>query len=220
LRIIFVRHGETVFNTESRYQGHTDAELSELGRRQAICAAERLKDGKIDAVYSSDLSRAGDTAREVAVFHNLPVQTDERLRECAFGGWEGLTVSEIAELYPELYENYRRDSVTHRAPNGERLEALQERVIQAISDIAKRHPEDTVVAVIHGGPIRAFLCHALGTPLETFRRIRLDNCGITTLSLSPDDKWLLEALNDTSHLEELEAAGHSLDETSAQDKAR
>ena len=221
MRIIFVRHGQTVFNIESRYQGHTDAELSDLGRRQAIRAAERLKEEKIDAVYSSDLSRASETAQAVARFHNLPVQTDERLRECAFGDWEGLTVSQIAEIHPELYENYRRDSVTHRAPNGERLEALQERVVRAISDIAERHPEATVAAVVHGGPIRAFLCHALGTPLETFRKIKLDNCGITILSLASDGGWFLEALNDTRHLDGLEVTDHSLDETSAAaDKAR
>jgi len=202
VRIIFVRHGETVFNIESRYQGHTDAELSELGRRQAAGVAERLKDEKIDAVYSSDLSRASETAQEVAKFHNLQVQTDERLRECAFGEWEGLNVREIAELYPELYENYLRDSVTYRAPSGERLESLQARVVCAINDIAERHPEDTVVAVVHGGPIRAFLCHALGTPLEAFRKIKLDNCGLTALLLGSDGTWFLEALNDTSHLEE------------------
>lgn len=206
MRVIFVRHGETTFNIESRYQGHTDAELSDLGRRQSERVAERLKDEKIAAIYSSDLSRANETAQAIAAFHGLSIQTDEALRECAFGEWEGLSVSEIAERYPELYQNYQRDSVTHRAPNGERLEELQERVVQAVEQIAERHPDGTVVIVSHSGPIRVFFCHALGAGLETFRRIHLDNCGITTLSLNSDGRWFLEVLNETCHLAGLETA--------------
>jgi alpha-ribazole phosphatase len=220
VRLIFVRHGETVYNTESRYQGHTDSELSKLGRKQAAAAGERLKSEKIAAVYSSDLSRAADTARAIAAHHNLAVQTDDALRECAFGEWEGLSVKEIADAFPELYENYRRDSVAHRAPNGERLEGLQERVVRAVNCIAERHPADTVVIVTHGGPIRAFFCHAFGAELQTFRKMGLDNGGITTLSLDSDGRWFLEVLNDTCHLEALDAAGNPLDETSAQDGAR
>lgn len=201
MRIIFVRHGETVYNTEARYQGHTDSELSELGRKQAAAAGERLKGEKIAAVYSSDLSRASDTARAIAAHHNLPVQTDDGLRECAFGDWEGLSVSEIADSFPDLYEKYRRNSVAHRAPNGERLEELQQRVVLAVKRIAERHPDDTVLIVTHGGPIRAFFCHALGAGLQTFRKMGLDNGGITTLSLDSDGRWFLEVLNDTCHLD-------------------
>lgn len=219
MRLIFVRHGQTDFNNESRYQGHTDAGLSELGRRQAAAVAERLKDEKITAVYSSNLSRASDTAEAIAAFHNLPIQTDDRLRECSFGDWEGLTVTEISETYTELYENYRRDSITHRAPNGERLEDLQKRVVAAVNDIVEKHPDDTIVIAVHGGPIRAFFCHALGADLKTFRKIRLDNCGITTLSKGSDGKWFLEIMNDTCHLDGLQAK-RMYDETSSQDKTK
>lgn len=219
MRIVFVRHGQTVFNTESRYQGHTDSGLSELGKRQAAAAAERLKGERIAAVYSSDLSRASDTAEAIAAFHDLSVRTDERLRECAFGDWEGLTVTEIADRYPDLYENYRRDSVTFRAPNGERLEELQERVVCAVNDIVQRHPDDTVVVAVHGGPIRAFLCHALGAELAAFRRIALANCGMTTLSLGSDGRWFLEVLNDTCHLDGLEVTGNPHDRRSSQGRA-
>lgn len=204
MRIIFVRHGETEYNVESRYQGHTDTDLSELGRRQARAVAKRLKYESISAVYTSDLSRASETAQAIAAFHDLPVQRTESLRECAFGEWEGLTVKQIAERYPDLFRNYIRDSVTHRAPGGERLEQLQARVVCAVDAIAERHPGDTVVIVTHGGPVRAFFCHAFGTTLETFRKIRLDNCSLTTFSLGTDGRWFLEALNDVCHLEEQE----------------
>lgn len=200
-RIIFVRHGETTYNVESRYQGHTDTDLSELGRQQAAAVAERLRDEDIAAVYASDLSRASETARAIASFHDLPVRSDESLRECSFGEWETLTVTEISERYPDLYRNYLRDSVTHRAPGGERLEQLQERVVRTVTRIAEMHPDDIVVVATHGGPIRAFFCWAFGVGLEAFRRIRVDNCSLTTFSLGHDGRWLLEVLNDVCHLD-------------------
>ena len=205
MRIIFVRHGETEYNTESRYQGHTDSMLSEPGLWQSARVAKRLEDEEIAAVYSSDLSRAAETARAIASLHDLPVLTDLDLRESAFGDWEGLTVREIAERYPDVWRSYLRDSVTHRAPNGERLEQMQERVVRAIDSISKSQPGETVVVVTHGGPIRAFFCHAFDAPLTTFRKIRLDNCGITILSLRPDGRWFLEVLNGVSHLDDAES---------------
>jgi broad specificity phosphatase PhoE len=168
--------------------------------RQAAFAGGRLRSEKIAAVYASDLSRAVQTAEGIAGPHGLTVRTDADLRECAFGDWEGLTVTEIAERYPELYRNYLGDSVTHRAPSGERLEHLRERVARAVESIARNHPEETVVVVTHGGPIRAFLCHAFGAELSTFRKIATGNCGITVFSRAPEGRWVLEALNDTSHL--------------------
>lgn len=209
MRIIFVRHGETVFNIESRYQGHLDAELSELGRLQSQTVAERLRGEEVAAVYSSDLSRAGETAQAIADHHDLEVQFDESLRECAFGEWEGLSVSEIARKYPELYQNYLTDSVTYRAPEGERLESVQERVVRMVRCIEERQPNDTVVIVTHGGPIRAFFCHALGASLQTFRKVNLANCSITTFSRDSDARWFLETLNDSCHLEGLKAAPDS-----------
>ncbi|MDI6827559.1 MAG: alpha-ribazole phosphatase [Armatimonadota bacterium] len=203
MRIILVRHGETIYNLERRYQGHTDVELTELGRKQALRTAERLSKEHISAIYSSDLIRANETAKLIAKFHNLSVQTDKRLRECAFGDWEGLTVDEIRERYPELYANYQRDSVQHRAPNGERLESLLERVSQVADWIAEKHRDENVVLVGHGGTIHAFICYALNAPLYAFRKIRLDNCGITIFSRLPNGKWFLEVLNETCHLEDL-----------------
>ncbi|MHB0912811.1 MAG: alpha-ribazole phosphatase [Armatimonadota bacterium] len=212
MRIILVRHGETVFNRDSRYQGHMDSELSPRGREQAEAAAERLSGEKIDAVYSSDLSRARETAEAIAARHGLPVTTDPALRECSFGDWEGLTVREITERYPELYASYRRDSLTHRAPGGERLEELSERVVRAVEAIAESHPDETVAVVVHGGPIRAFVCHALGVGLATFRKMHLDNAGITSFRWDAEGGWFLELLNDSCHMREAPAG---LDEMQA-----
>ena len=220
MRIIFVRHGQTTFNLESRYQGHTDAKLSKLGIEQARAVAKRLRSEKVEAVYSSDLSRAVDTAKEIAAFHDICVNTDPRLRECKFGDWEGLTVAEISERYADLYANYLRDSVAFRAPNGERLEQMQERTVQAVNEICQNHPVGNVVVVTHGGPIRAFICHALGTSLHAFRSIRLDNCGITILSKEANSRWFLEVMNDVCHLNLLETTRYYHDETCVQGRHR
>ncbi len=218
MRLIFVRHGQTTWNLASRYQGHADSDLSELGLIQAERVGNRLKDTRIDAVYSSDLKRASDTAEAIAEHHGLSVRTDPRLREVCFGEWEGLTVSEIKELYPEAFANYRKDSVTYRSPGGERLEALQARVVEVVNEIVRAHPDETVVIATSGGPIRAFLCYALNVPLATFRKVSLDNAGITSYRRRADDDWVLETLNDACHLEGLAAPSLAHDETAA-DKA-
>ena len=199
MRIIFVRHGQTVYNRESKYQGQMDAQLSELGLKQAELVAARLKHENISAVYSSDLSRARETAEQIAAYHNMKVNVETGLRECSFGAWEGLTVSSVMEKYPVLYSDYQSDSVRFRAPGGERLEELQERTVQTVEGIVSEHHKSTVLIVTHNGPIKAFLCHALDTGLETFRKIRLDNIGITIFSREPGRNWFLETLNDSCH---------------------
>jgi len=201
VRLIFVRHGETDFNVERRYQGHTDSELSERGRQQAVSVAKRLGAEPITAVYASDLRRASETARIIADVHDLQVCTDARLRECSFGDWEGLSVEEIQERYPKQYENYRQDSVTYRAPNGETLQSLMARVVSAVEEITARHEDGHIVIVGHGGTVNSFICHALGAQLSIFRRIRLDNCGLTIFHREQGGRWVLEVLNDTCHLE-------------------
>lgn len=218
MRIIFVRHGQTVFNNEARYQGHLDTALSDLGRSQAQCAADRLKGENISSIYASDLSRAVETAEAISAYYSIEVVPDTDLRECSFGEWEGLTVPEIREQYDEIYENYRQDSIRYRAPGGERLEQLQERVVRAIDKIAAKHPEETVAVVTHGGPIRAFFCHALGAGLQTFRKMHLDNAGITIFSKESNGRWFLESLNDACHIQGLGTDVNQHDETSISDK--
>lgn len=220
MRLIFVRHGHTVWNGENRYQGHSDSELSELGVLQATRVGGRLSGETISAIYSSDLKRATDTAGAITAHHGLAVVTDSRLRECGFGDWEGLTVTQIEERYPELYAAYRGDSITHRAPNGERLEHLQGRVVDAVNEIAANHPSGAVVVVTHGGPIRAFFCHAFGAGLVSFRKISLHNCGITTFRCDDPGRWLLEALNDTCHLQDRRMGGSPLVDMGIQVESR
>ena len=149
--ILLVRHGETDWNVERRVQGHSDRPLNETGRSQAAALVEELADERIDAVYSSDLARALDTAGGVAAARGLRVDALPELREKNFGTWEGLTDREIRERFPQASTGPWGDAETS--------EELAERVLAALRIIAAHHPGGRVLVVTHGGPVRAVLRH-------------------------------------------------------------
>ncbi|MHB1457175.1 MAG: histidine phosphatase family protein [Armatimonadota bacterium] len=195
-----VRHGQTDSNKENRIQGHANTHLSKLGHIQARLVGEWLQNEQIDAIYSSDLNRAYETAEAIAGYHNLPIYTDGRFRECCFGEWEGKTVDEVKAEYPVLFDKYCKDSIKNRAPGGERLEELQLRVIEAVSEIVRQHSDDTVALVTHGGPVKALICYILGAEFTAFKHLGPDNCGVSIMICTSDNRWYLDTLNDTCHL--------------------
>ena len=147
--LLVARHGETDWNRDHRVQGQTDVDLNPTGRAQAEALARSLADTRLGAVYSSDLTRALETAEAVARPRGLRVLTDPDLREKNFGSWEGLTDVEIAERFPE--------AVRGRWGDGETTEDVAARVLPAVERIRARHPHNTVLVVTHGGPIRVIL---------------------------------------------------------------
>ena len=152
--ILLVRHGETDWNRERRWQGHADPPLNEHGRAQARALADRLAADGIGAVYASDLRRARETAHIVAERLALPVAADPRLREVDVGEWSGLTHPEIEERFPESFRRWQR----YDGPGWERGETYEEmgrRVVEALVEIAAKHGDERVLVVTHGGPIRA-----------------------------------------------------------------
>ncbi len=153
--LLLVRHGETDWNAEGRLQGHTDTPLNDYGRRQARSLADELAGDAIEAVYSSDLARARETAEIVGARLGLPVDIDPDLREKDWGSWEGLTGSErdAVELVCESTEEHR------------------ERVLRALRRIAERHPGGRVVVVTHGGCVRRVQAAVLGLALPV-----VENC--------------------------------------------
>jgi probable phosphoglycerate mutase len=160
--ILLVRHGETDWNSERRWQGHADQPLNDAGREQARELAETLIDRGIDVVYSSDLVRAHETALIVAERLGLPVQVDAGLREVDVGDWAGRLVSEIEADDPEAFQLWRQG---RKAWNGgESYEEMGERVVGAVLRLAERHPGQTVLIVTHGGSIRA--CRATAAGLD------------------------------------------------------
>lgn len=148
-RILLVRHGETDWNSERRWQGQTDRPLNERGREQALRLADELASEPIDAVYSSDLIRAHETARIIAERLGLGVTAVPGLRERRFGSWEGMRDEEVAHHFPGVQS----------APDAEEREEMASRVLESIGAIAQTHPGQTVLVVAHGGPIRAVLRH-------------------------------------------------------------
>jgi broad specificity phosphatase PhoE len=155
--LLLVRHGETDWNADGRLQGQTDRPLSDFGRRQARRLAEELETEEIQAIYSSDLSRARETAEIVGQRLGLPVVLDPDLREKDWGNWEGLTAVE-------------RDRVEF---SGEPTEAHQERTLRALRRISERHSKDArVLVVTHGGSMRRVQTAALGVALPV-----VENCG-------------------------------------------
>ena len=182
--LILARHGETDWNRDGRWQGHADRPLNELGREQAGALAATLADEPVAAVYSSDLRRARDTAAIVARTHGLGVEVDPRLREIDVGEWEGLTMREIERRYPGYVERWPPDD-GKPFPRGETYAAMGERVVRALTEIAERHAEETVVVILHGGPIRSALAHAAGITYaeQRERRGHLANCDVLRIAV-------------------------------------
>jgi alpha-ribazole phosphatase/probable phosphoglycerate mutase len=198
-RFLIVRHGETAWNAEGRVQGHLDIALTEKGIEQAKLASRKLESEKIDVVYSSDLKRALVTGEIIAEPHGLHVRTTPLLREAMLGAWQGLTMKEAAERFPDDYAAYSKDSIGHRPPGAETLQEVIDRC-RAFLDLAIMEcPNCTVAVAAHGGAIRGILAAAFGLGPELYRRVRLDNGGLTVLEIS-EDKPLLVVLNDTCHM--------------------
>lgn len=162
-----MRHGATLWNATGRFQGISDVGLSEVGIAQAAAISRRLKDEPIDRVYSSDLSRALETARAVAGVHGIEPLLDDRLREFDFGDWEGLTWNEITSRHPELRTD-ATDARNYAPPGGETFAAVRARVRSFLDDVAGFGAAH-IVAVTHAGPL-----HAMLAELNLARPVGLD----------------------------------------------
>jgi probable phosphoglycerate mutase len=163
--ILLARHGETDWNLDGRFQGWADPPLNGTGCEQARALAEKLRDVPFDAVYSSDLRRAHETAVIVADPHGVPVVTDPGLREIDVGSWSGLTRAEIDERWP---------GADHH--DGETREAHLARVLATVERIARAHHGERILIVSHGGSLRTLRRHCGGEPVHV-----LPNCGVYEL---------------------------------------
>ena len=162
-RLILLRHGESEANARGIFAGQRDYPLTDKGREQARQAAIYLTTHEqIDHIYSSDLSRAVETARFSARMMELSVHVDPRLREFDTGEWAGLTAEERQSRYPEEYRALREEPARFRYPGGESVPEVYDRVVEAITEIAERYPDRCVLIVTHNGAIRAFESFALG----------------------------------------------------------
>jgi alpha-ribazole phosphatase len=207
MRLIFVRHGETPWNVTLQYQGQANVPLNERGREQARRVAERLRRLDVAALYSSDLARAWETAEVLgAALGRTPTPMAE-LREIDVGQWEGYTPEELYRRFPDHMAEYKRDPARTVRLGGESYAQLQTRALVALNHIQEAHKQgETVVAVSHGGTIRALLCHVIDLDLANFGRMWLDNGSLTEFRLGRNG-WRLMRLNDAAHVEEMVAEG-------------
>lgn len=182
--LLLTRHGETEWNATHRWQGRTGPPLNDAGRRQARVLAARLEGVGLAAVYSSDAVRARETAAAVAGPRGLEIRRDERLGEVDFGEWEGLTRQEINERHADAFDAWDACKLS-RPTGGETDIEMAERVIEALTEIARRHPHDQVLVVTSGGPIRAAQAHAAGVDQAVARLHfpRAENCSVLELRI-------------------------------------
>lgn len=224
IRVILVRHGATAWNETGRYQGHTDVALSDLGRRQAECLGRRLAREPIDLAYSSDLSRARETAEIALRDRSIPLKVQSTLREARFGAWEGLRYDEVGARYPREWAIWVENPAHVRPPGGgESLADLRERIVSSYREIVAPPssqaqtdgPRDwfgyraagsstansgpTVLMVTHGGPVRALLTHVFDMPVELYWRFGVRPSSVTVLEVYPEGA-VAEVIGDTSHL--------------------
>jgi glucosyl-3-phosphoglycerate phosphatase len=183
--VYLVRHGATEWNGERRAQGHADIELNQDGHRQAASAAAELAHTRVDAVYSSDLKRAFDTARPIADAHGLEVIIDVDLREIDQGDWTGLTTDEIKLRWPDLWGPARHYSAR---PGGESPHDVRKRGVAALERAVRAHVDGSIVIVSHGGTIRCISAEVLGYDERRAARLRgLGNGMVVSFEAKADE---------------------------------
>lgn len=206
-RILAIRHGETAWNRETRIQGHLDIPLNRTGQAQARRVGEALQGEALAAIYTSDLARARETAEAVATSTGVPLQLDLRLRERAFGRFEGLTWQEIGQRWPEDSERWRRREPDFAVGgHGESLAQFYARCVGAVTALAAAHPGQTIAVVAHGGVMDCLYRAGSRQSLQAARSWTLGNATINRLLYSAEGLSIV-GWNDDLHLE-----GLSLDE--------
>ncbi len=168
--LLLARHGETDWNRDGRWQGWADPPLNDTGRAQARALAAELESLEFDAVYSSDLKRAHETAEILAGPHGAPIVVDPGLREIDIGSWSGLTRGEIAERFPD-----------GERPDGESREQHGARVLAAVERIARAHPDGRILIVTHGGTLRTLHGHTRDEPYHPAA-----NCAVLEVQFGDD----------------------------------
>lgn len=198
-RIILIRHGETTWNIEGRYQGQEDTPLSPRGLEQGHLLADGLRNIPLDLCISSPLQRSFQTCKFCAELHGLEVQADNRLLEINHGTWEGVLAGDIAAAYPHEFEQWHSHPHLVQMPGGENLEDVRIRVRAAFDDYVAKYPDKTILVAAHDAVNKAIICDVLGLGMEHFWQVKQDNTCINVLEYN-SGVWRLVLLNSTNHL--------------------
>lgn len=204
--ILIIRHGQTDWNKQKKLQGHSDIPLNEEGRKQAETLARILKNQHLDAIYSSDLKRAYETALEIAKVHRMPVTADRRFRERCYGACEGLRSDEIREKFPEEYKAWVAAAPDLFFPDGKRKtespRQFHSRARDAVVETAKAHLGQTIAIITHFGVLETAYREAKGIPLGVVNRMPVLNTSINRFRWYKDGRFELTAWQESEHLEE------------------
>lgn len=198
--VILIRHGQTAWNAAGRWQGHSDIPLNDTGRSQAQLLAQRLKKWELTALYTSDLSRAAETAAIIGQALALEPLQMSAWRERFCGDFEGLTNSEIAERFPEQWAKLQQGHLD--LPNGETTPKLLGRIMPAFEALLASHQGQRFAIVSHGGVLRVLISAVLGLDFEAPDRLSVGgNTGLSVIQIGEHGYRRLSLLNDTAHLE-------------------
>ena len=200
--IILVRHGQTAWNAEEVFRGQIDIELDETGLKQAELLAEYLSRRKLEAVYSSPLKRAIQTAEAIARHHGLTVEIAPGLNDIDFGEWQGLSLREVRTRFNELLEMWVSDPHLVRIPSGDSLDEVRQRALALMNQVVDKHGGKEIALVSHRVVNKVLICALLGLDNSHFWDVRLDTCGITTFELD-DGRFVLTEHNNTSFSDSL-----------------
>jgi probable phosphoglycerate mutase len=198
-QLILIRHGETLWNTERRMQGHRDSPLTERGLWQADRLGERLKTLAFTALYSSDLPRARLTAQRIAAATGHAIVADARLRERHFGVFEGLTQAEMEARAPDAFQRFMSRDPQYAVPGGESPAAFFARCCAVLEELALRHAGETIAVVTHGLVLDCAYRAASGLALEAQRPVPLVNASLNWFAWD-DGRWRAGRWGDADHL--------------------
>ncbi len=196
--LFLIRHGQTPWTKERRYQGHTDTNLTAHGKQQAQALARRLRSIKFDVIYSSPLKRARETAKILAAGVKAPVRVDAALKEISFGNWEGRSVQELIQQKEPGFLDWHRGKFV-RPPGGESMPHFRKRIRQFLKKILKRHPDDRLAIVAHGGPVKILLFEVLKLPTDFWWIFRAEPASLSRVFVAPGVRQVV-LWNDLSHL--------------------
>lgn len=203
VRIILERHGQSYANEKGFFAGQLDVELTETGEKQAELSAQYIINNyKIDKIYSSDLKRAYNTAKVVADKLDMEVIPSKKLREINAGKWDGKTFDNLEVIFAEEYGVWLSDIGRAKCPDGETVIQFSQRIISAITEIAKENEGKTVLIGIHATPIRVMQCVCKNVPIEDMKTVPwVTNASITVINYD-NGKWFIELESYDEHIGE------------------
>lgn len=202
MKMIIVRHGEAQWNLQDRAMGQLDSPLTPNGIRQAYALGDRLRRLSFTTLYTSDLGRAAQTVNIIASICDKKVIFNSGLRERNFGIFQGLTLSEMQEKFPQERQDFEQNDFEYIVPEGESLKQLRQRSFQILTAIAQLHLGETVVVVTHGGILMCFFEEVLGIIHKKPLPFKQDNANFCVFEYV-NGRWILMTWNNISHLENI-----------------